>query len=390
MGHRMAVVLGVLGLGLVLADGALARTWMVAKDGSGDATVIQDALDQAAVGDTVLVGAGRYDEFQPYFDGDLKIVAFIDVDSLTLRGVDRDAVILGPEVAIPGAWNDVYAGVRVEDVRGVRVERLTLEGTTDGIYTVGEVRISEIRSRGHSADGIRNSSPYPLQVYDSLFEDNVKEAGILTGPLDHDTVIERCVFRNNKYGVLSIKTPNVLIADCDFDSPANTQGIMIQQSASGVVRDCRFGDGGLAGIIMDAGVELQLLNNRFKPTTATVNLRVVFESHVTGSGNVFGGGWWATIEMIGSAGADLHGNDIYKTSPYAVKVEDYHVPPISPLNFQDNYWGTDNPDSVSSWILYDNIDPGTGAEVFWEPIRDTPVPAEATSTGSFKALFGGR
>jgi len=193
MGHRMAVVLGVLGLGLVLADGAQARTWTVAKDGSGDATVIQDALDMAAPGDTVLVGAGRYDSFQyvPVYNGVLQIIAFVRKDSLTVRGVDRDAVILGPEVPIPGSGDEVYAGVRIDyDLRGVRVERLTLEGMTDGIYAGGEVRVSEVRSSGHSADGIRNSSPYPLQVHDSLFEDNVKEAGILTGPADHDAVIE--------------------------------------------------------------------------------------------------------------------------------------------------------------------------------------------------------
>ncbi len=197
------------------------------------------------------------------------------------------------------------------------------------------------------------------------------------------------MFRNNLIGVLSIKTPNVLIADCDFDGPENTQGVMIQQSASGVVRGCHFGGSGLSAVIVDTGVELQLLDNRCQSGGA-LNLRVVFESHVTGSGNVFGGGWWATIEMIDAAGADLHGNDIYKTSPYAVKVREYHAPAISPLNFQDNYWGTDQPDSVSSWILYDNIDPGTGAEVFWQPIRGTAVPAEATSTGNFKVWYGGR
>jgi len=39
------------------------RTWHVEKDGSGDFTVIQDAVDAAASGDTILIGPGRYEEY---------------------------------------------------------------------------------------------------------------------------------------------------------------------------------------------------------------------------------------------------------------------------------------------------------------------------------------
>lgn len=36
-----------------------ATTWVVAKDGSGDYSVIQDALDVCAAGDTVQIKPGR-------------------------------------------------------------------------------------------------------------------------------------------------------------------------------------------------------------------------------------------------------------------------------------------------------------------------------------------
>jgi len=36
------------------------RSWRVEKDGSGDFAVIQNAVDAAAPGDTVVVGPGRY------------------------------------------------------------------------------------------------------------------------------------------------------------------------------------------------------------------------------------------------------------------------------------------------------------------------------------------
>ena len=47
---------------LVVASGGMSATWHVAKDGSGDFTVIQDAVDAASAGDTIWIHAGRYEE----------------------------------------------------------------------------------------------------------------------------------------------------------------------------------------------------------------------------------------------------------------------------------------------------------------------------------------
>lgn len=48
-------------LASLLASGAEARTWRVERDGSGDYTIIQDAVDAAASGDTIRIGPGRFD-----------------------------------------------------------------------------------------------------------------------------------------------------------------------------------------------------------------------------------------------------------------------------------------------------------------------------------------
>ena len=52
---------------LLIAAAALpaavsARTWFVEKDGSGDYTVIQEAVNAAADGDTIRIGPGRFNE----------------------------------------------------------------------------------------------------------------------------------------------------------------------------------------------------------------------------------------------------------------------------------------------------------------------------------------
>ena len=92
-------------LGVVLTVGAAqATTWEVAKDGSGDFMVIQDAVDAASPGDVIWIRAGRYEEMTEDFDvfGDGSVFADVHVgvtkDNLVLRGDGPDVTIIGPGV----------------------------------------------------------------------------------------------------------------------------------------------------------------------------------------------------------------------------------------------------------------------------------------------------
>jgi len=59
----------------LVANMAHARTWLVEQDGSGEYTVIQDALDAAADGDSILIGPGFYQEYRPYsFPGGIRYI----------------------------------------------------------------------------------------------------------------------------------------------------------------------------------------------------------------------------------------------------------------------------------------------------------------------------
>ena len=49
---------------LLLAGYAEAATWRVERDGSGDYTTIQPAINGAVHGDTILIGPGQYTEYQ--------------------------------------------------------------------------------------------------------------------------------------------------------------------------------------------------------------------------------------------------------------------------------------------------------------------------------------
>src|SRR6056297_2632943 len=62
MRNNSSRILLTLGALMVLASLAPAATWTVERDGTGDFTVIQEAVDVAADGDTIRIGPGRYDE----------------------------------------------------------------------------------------------------------------------------------------------------------------------------------------------------------------------------------------------------------------------------------------------------------------------------------------
>ena len=100
---RSKVSLILLFAGLTIGSVASAATLRVERDGTGDFTTIQDAIDAASPGDLVLLGPGRYTEVTTIVSGSTTfwIHAYVTVDDLTFRGLDRDAVVIGPESGPP-------------------------------------------------------------------------------------------------------------------------------------------------------------------------------------------------------------------------------------------------------------------------------------------------
>jgi pectin methylesterase-like acyl-CoA thioesterase len=86
---RLALLCGFAWL-LLLSTTVQARTWRVARDGSGDYTTIQPAIDWASAGDTISIGAGVYTECRtvrlPGWSWSIEIYVYAMKDNLTLIG----------------------------------------------------------------------------------------------------------------------------------------------------------------------------------------------------------------------------------------------------------------------------------------------------------------
>ncbi len=118
---------------------AEARTWTVEKDGRGDFTVIQDAVDVASDGDVIAIGPGRYDGDQTAEskNGRFDICVFVPADvELSFVGTSPTQTIIGPEdPTIHGnlsfASTSGVAGLRLS-VENLGVENLGVENIRDG------------------------------------------------------------------------------------------------------------------------------------------------------------------------------------------------------------------------------------------------------------------
>ncbi len=370
---------------VLIANSADARTWHVERDGSGDFTTIRPAIEASAPGDTVLLGPGRYTEVAPLVTPGWTEPTYvpITVDSLTLRGVDRETVIIGPTTPDFQGFGPKGIVTTVGITRLV-IENLSVENLRDGFYLIGR---SDVRNcniidcdLGINIFGVGST------VTDCTLLNNDK--GIITFTGCSDLTIENCTFVDNNLGVGVNRTQNVTIRSCVFSASAPASGaIQYSEDSAGLIQECRISDVG-DGIAIRSESDVTLQGNTMD--ALYVGLYVVDGSIARGSNNVFRGGN-ASIAIQTTSTAFLSGNHILKTGEWAVHCDGFNLHEVD-IDLRNNYWGTDSADSISAWI-FDGNDPQEPfyvenmSNVLYEPFSPVPVETEESSLGSLKSRF---
>lgn len=358
------------------------RTWRVERDGSGDFTTIQPAVDASAAGDTIRIGAGRYAEMASFsFPGlTVQTVVGIQRGPLTFLGSGQGDVILGP--AQPDAGGGDVEGISIQTgSSGIHVEGLTVEHLQDGILAAGSFVARNCTFRNHRRGGVTT------ELVSSARVESCTLSNSFDGVLDFrssEVQVQDCTVADNVEGINLVGTRSAEVARCRM--VRGGVGVEFEQGTVGEITACVFENVDSGCLSIAIGSRAVVTNNRVCGTSQ-FGTWVRSTSDIIATGNVLEGGTIATVHVDGGSTASFSGNDIRRNGTWSVLLAGYFTDPPKVFNFQDNYWGTSSASEIASWIYDGNDDPALKAFVEYEPFRGGSIPAKQQSFGSLKAGF---
>ncbi len=262
-------------LGLMFLAAGLANAGVLHVP--GDYSQINAAVQACAVGDTVLVAAGTYNDCVHPTEGAESTPACVIMKSgVTLRGAGPDLTIIDAQT--------LGRGIFIESVVNCRVENLRVEGAFAAIYGAGllirevgtTVEVNDVRVTGCTDGGvicINNSSPTLRRV--QMDNNEAKQGGGLAIEENSSPVVIDCVvttnlapsgagifIRNgcapvisgtevtlnettatNTYGGgMSVQSSTPTLTNCLFDSNVVNGfggGVAFSDNAGGLMEDCQ-------------------------------------------------------------------------------------------------------------------------------------------------------
>jgi len=378
---------------------AIGRTWLVERDETGDFVVIQDAVDAAASGDTIRIGPGRFNEQRlvtcPGWSDSVRVL--IPHQELTLIG-SGEATIIGS----PDPWDsnqDENKGIVASDYWGnnfLRIQGIRFENMRDGIYSGYET--------------VPNCS---LVVQDCQFIGNFA-ALILFGTGDVVEISDCQFFPMSENGrhVLSWYQNSLTIERSEFHADGTVYGqtaLSLNWVGATSISSCEFA-GGISAISSSYGGPISLANCSFSShsvsaTYFSTNVSATIDSCTFRNVNraISSPTWNNSISMRNSVvesvvdcgflvadtgGMSIQNCDLSKGERGVIWVLDT-VPCQNTgiIDMTNNFWGTDNPDSIQTWIRDSSDSADACYSVDFEPFSPIPTPTQTKSLGGFKALF---
>jgi hypothetical protein len=368
----------------------------VEKDGSGDYTVIQDAVDAASDGDVIEIGPGRYDDYttDPQW-GDFRV--WLDGDkSLTLRGAGNEQTIIGPETygnderdwgvyCYPGS-----VSIQLYDLRFENLDRSSVvlicdqafmanchfEMCNDSFQFIGEGPVYV-----ESCDFINNNVSFPKGLH---FTANVVDVSNVS------------VFGYRVGIKIDGQGTDVEVKNCLVDGMGVGRGGIFLDNVSGVISSCRFLDLTGSGVEVNRPVNVHLIDNIIEDVIGEgQNPGKGIHSYNGGNsldarGNIISGCEVCFKLQSPSTQFSVTENHFFRAdSSEALFVQtnpnwdfyELHV------DFTNNYWGTIDPDEISQYIQDGHDFPESTLYIDFLPIANGPVSTDEATLGGIKAMF---
>lgn len=389
---------------LLAAAPAFSHTWLVEKSGSGDFEVIQDAVDASATGDTIRIGSGQFDDWEPYFDTYVRNVRIlVESKDLSFIGEEDGSTVVGPD----SAWNQgdpESIGMLVLSESEIIVKNIHFRNLRNGYITwagavslISNCQFSTNRSSAFFFGGqnhvgysqvsgctFRGGSPVKTLHITAAYQDSIRVDGC-TFEFAPSSPLNQGVFMSGGRS---------LIANSRFVG-ANSC-IQVDRGASVTVRNCEFTDNGTCHVVASGGVGIEILDCTMtgqdrvfaaagnEPYSFIMERSVVSDVHDAAivAYKLEHGHVWDSILSGGDKGVVLFINHQY--DPVQPVTQELTT---SVFDMRDNYWGTDDPDSIQVLIDDSHDDPECPYTILWEPYKTEPVAAEKTPLGGLKSMF---
>jgi hypothetical protein len=368
---------------LALAGGSAARTWRVERDGTGNFYTLQPAVEFASPGDTILVGSGRYAEvsdFDPGKDWPSAVCVGISTSDLCIIGIDRDRVTIGPMLPDYSADDGPYGIVTSSfGVSNIMIANVTIENVYTGAFMYSQAGFENCRFRSCQR-GVDFRSTSSLLVQDCDFDDIGEGVHCFFG--SGECHIQDSQFINNDVGINSIAAGYCLVANCEFSS--GRVGVGFQQGTCGTVVGCII-DVELKGLDIALGSSLIIQGCHVEGGVYCLKA-TAGPGSLIGVDNVLIGGSYATLALH-MENVSLSNCHIIKTGDWAVRVAGPVWPPPIVYDLSNNYWGTDSPELIESWIYDSNDNAFILGTVDYSPFSDRPLGTEPMTWGGVKAFY---
>ena len=375
-----------------LAVPAAGRTWRVAKDGTGDFSVIYEAIDAAGAGDTIQIGPGRFEEYrlEPDYVSETYCCAHITTPNLTLIGSGPESTVVGLEHYDPH-YPRFVIGISCNN-NDLTVKDLTVNGLHRGIHFEGPNLLAENCTFSDVEIGVSTWSPESSTFYRCRFL-GAQQVGLF-GPRPNQVSVIECEFAyGNFYAISGVGGIGWIIRDTTVHDYAG--GIQFDAQASGIIERCHIqvsgGNGPPIGLL--AGAVFTLRDNVFDGgVQGWAGFFATNGTVTTVTNNIFLGGWYTAIEVSYSP-LDFHGNHIINQGGMSVIARWGRGGLQQPydLDLTGNYWGTDDPAQIAVWIDdytdHHPLEQYYYVIVRYEPFEDGPVRIESRTWSEVKSLF---
>lgn len=373
-------------LTLLMSATADGSTITVRKDGTGDYAVIQQALDVAAAGDTILIGPGEYLEHStirfPTWSWDIESYANVMVDNLTIIGGGADQTIIGPDSYVGDYGTNSPQVITYIEGGDLRVSDVCLRNSFTGAGVHGRLFMERCfldDNRNNVHWGAVGSGGW---IKDCRFDVRTPSFPIsitvMNGGGAGAIMVEDCtVDRSN---VLVIGVPTMTFRGCEFANGAT--GMQIQSSSHVFVDRCRFANFSTAGIHLTLGVGAicEVTGSDISGAQAAVAADASGSRFVITDTRMEGGSFALMFADVAAGAFDVSACDFLKGGGPVIRCSAGGASITHDL--RNNYWGTTDEATIQSWIVDHADNPQIGATVLYSPFAGQSVPSETTTWGT--------